>query len=207
MSRGNRWHLPGAALFVGLLAIAVWDCTSSGKNDCPAVPRPTAYPRIETYPRTYSDTGFPALTIEANDSAVYDTDYESRTASGLRWLSIVYPKYNATLYCTYTPVTAVLPLRQTLDNREQRMALNAGAEESLLTEFCNGGGISCRLLVTPGGTITPVQFLATDSARFVLSGSLHLKNPDCAPAADSIRPIVEAVEADVTHLLKNLRHR
>lgn len=206
MIRADRWHLPAAAAFVTLLAVAGWDCTGEDAGYT-AVPRPTAYPRIQTYAPAYSDTEFPEITIEANDSTVYDRDFSGRNASGLRWISIHYPAYNATIYCTYSPVTAVHPLSETLSNREERMALNSGGATSTVTDFRNAYDISCRIVVTPYGTVTPVQFIATDSSQFVVSGALHLKGIEAASTNDSIQPIVDAVEADVMHMLENLHIR
>jgi hypothetical protein len=82
------------------------------------------------------------------------------------------------------------------------MALNSGGATSELTEFVNQSGLSCRLLVTPYGTITPVQFIATDSTEFVFSGTLQMQGITEAINTDSISPIINAVETDVLHLLK-----
>ena len=202
MSR-NRWHLPGAALFVGLLGLGAWECTGSSDADTVAVPRPTAYPRIDIYPSSYTTIGVAHLAIEVNDSAVL-ADKEHFPARDVSWIRINYPRYNADLYCTYTPITHAAPLDMVLANREERMALNSGGASSELTEWLNDAGIACRMLITKSGTVTPVQYIATDSAKFVLSGALYMHGLDKAPDTDSIAPVVRAVEADVLHLLQNL---
>lgn len=206
MTLSARWHLTCAAIFTGMLALIGWNCTGhNDSTDTAAVPRPTAYPRIEVYPQAYSDAGFTQLQIEANDSATVTID--DRPADSATWLEIRYPKYRATLYCTYTPASSAEEVDAIIENREERMALNSGGAASTLTEFSNSDGLLCRLLVTPFGTITPVQFIATDGNRFVLSGSCHLQGVTDAAATDSIRPVVNAVEADVIYMLQKLSPR
>lgn len=200
----NRWHLPGAALFVGLLGLGAWECTGSSDDNAIAVPRPTAYPRIDTYPASYTAIGLSHLAIEINDSAVI-ADRSHFPARDVSWIHITYPRYHASLYCTYTPITHSAPLDEILSNRYERMARNTGGASSELTEWINDAGVACRLLVTPSGTLTPVQYIASDSSRFVMSGALYMSGLDKAPDTDSIAPVIRAVEADVTHMLHHLR--
>lgn len=201
----NRWHLPGASLFVGLLAICAWECTGGASGpDTVAVPRPTAYPRISTYPPSYTAIDMAHIAVEVNDSAII-ADKAHFPARNINWIRIEYPRYRATLYCTYTPITPAAPFDEIMANREERMALNSGGESSTLTNWTNAAGIGCTILTTTVGSLTPVQYIASDTSRFVLSGALYLEGLTEAPATDSIAPVVEAVETDVIHLLDNLR--
>jgi hypothetical protein len=206
-----RWHLPAAAVFVAALTLIAWQCTGSnsdtGADSTAPVPRPTAYPRIDTYPATYTNIELRPLIVQINDSAVaeIDTVGKRQSANG-QWLSIHYPRYNATIYCTLTNVNSTQAAIATLANREERMAMNTGGATTQITELINTVGFSCKMLVTPYGTVTPVQFIATDSASFALSGTLHMQQLTNATANDSIAPIINAVETDVLHLLQSLKH-
>lgn len=156
-------------------------------------PRPEAFPRIEIYPETYSEVNG----LMVNDSArVENGDSEG-------WFDIVYPAYNARINCTLTRVETPEGLAAVIDNRLERLERNASGAPGELTELISAGGIGCMIMVTPGALATPVQFLATDSASRVLSGTAVFASPGVAP--DSVAPAVKAIERDVIYMLKNLK--
>lgn len=162
------------------------------ENRPAAVPRPRAYPRQEIYPATYSPSQVGNLTLMTNDSAHIKTD-------GL-WADINYPAYGVTVNCTVTPVTATT-VATVLDNRAERMALNSGGAYGEITRLTTESGASATLLSTPARGLTPLQFIATDSVSYVLSGAATLQG---AASPDSIRPIIEAISADLLYLLQKL---
>lgn len=157
------------------------------------VPRPQAWPRIEIYPESYHEVN--GLMI--NDSA----KVEPGAAEG--WFDIVYPAYNVRINCTLSYVESSLHLQSVIDNRLERLERNAGGASGELTEITSTGGIGSLLMVTPGAMATPVQFLATDSSRCVLSGTAVFAAPGLTP--DSVAPAVKAIERDIVFMLKNLR--
>ena len=158
-----------------------------------AIPRPQAWPRIELYPEAYSETD--GLMI--NDSA----RIERGETEG--WFDIVYPAYNVRINCTLTHSESPAHLRSVIDNRIERLERNAGGASGEMTELTSAGGIGSLLMVTPGALATPVQFLATDSTRYVLSGTAVFAMPGMTP--DSVAPVVGAIERDIVFMLKNLK--
>jgi hypothetical protein len=50
----------------------------------------------------------------------------------------------------------------------------------------------------------PLQFLATDNSRYVISGAFFMPNVTANAPIDSLQPIVEAVKRDLIHSLKHL---
>ncbi|MBR4722317.1 MAG: hypothetical protein IK053_04590, partial [Muribaculaceae bacterium] len=58
---------------------------------------------------------------------------------------------------------------------------------------------------TTAECVTPVQFVATDRRRFVVSGSFTFDNAGEKAKAESVAPLVTAVAADVIHLIKSLK--
>lgn len=167
---------------------------TAGCNRRPAaVPRPQAWPRIEIYPESYREVN--GLMI--NDSA----RIEQGATEG--WFDIVYPAYNVRINCTLTHIESSFHLQSVIDNRLERLERNAGGASGEMTELTSAGGIGSLLMVTPGALATPVQFIATDSARYVLSGSAVFASPGVTP--DSVAPVVGAIERDIVFMLQNLK--
>lgn len=180
-------------------AAALMSASCSGGGEA-AVPRPEGYPRIEAYPESY--TRLEGTTFEVNDSA--RVVERRRSADDALWVTLRYPRYGGALfYLTFTPV-GPSTINSVLDNRAERMALNAGGGASVLTDLVSDGGYNCRVMTTPAGTVTPVQFLAS-SPGMVVSGALFVDGAANATSPDSLRPVVEAVERDVIHGLKHLQ--
>ena len=158
------------------------------------MPRPQAWHRIELYPEAYTEINGMMI----NDSA----RIERGGTDG--WFDIVYPAYNVRINCTLTRTGNPERLRSVITNRMERLERNAGGTSGEMTELTSAGGIGSLLMVTPGALATPVQFLATDSTSFVLSGSAVFASPGQSP--DSVAPVVEAIERDITYMLSNLNH-
>ncbi len=151
-----------------------------------AIPRPTAYPRIELYPPTYHSVDCNGVALAVNDSAVVDAPEPG-------WLNLQYPRYGITVALTLTRSTR---LDEVMANRRERMARNVGDAYVTVTELPRA-----VVLKSPEVTLTPLQLLATDSATYVLSG-VAMTPGNVNP--DSVAPAVEAVETDLIYLLQHL---
>lgn len=179
------------------------ECVNNS-NDTTAIPRRTAYPRIEVYDSIYSPIKHLPVTIEANTSTSVQVDSLHKRPDGNRWIDIVYPAYNATLLCTYSPADAT-SINSIIDNRSERMFLNAGDLTSELTEISTPSGTTALIVNTPSSRVTPIQFIASDNRSWVFSGALYLNSPGNRSNADSIAPVLKAVNRDILHLIRNLR--
>lgn len=184
-----------AATTVGALSAAIIGCSHSSDN---AVPRPTAYPRVEIYDSTYTAVPGSPLHIELSSHASVEVDSSRRSSV---WINATYPAYGATLHCTITPASGDAS-GDVVANRSERMSLNTGGHPTEVTTGNAPSGFASQILVTPAGTITPVQFLSV-SPQWVVSGALYLPGADTAP--DSVAPIVKAVYRDLVHLTKTIR--
>lgn len=176
-----------------LIILSLWclmACTAADRQ--PAIPRPKAYPRPTLYAADYKTCPISgsAMEISVNKSAEVVS-----TKPG--WFDICYPAYDITVNCTLTPITPE-SLSSVLDNRHERMALNLEGQYGEMTQW---DGVT--IIVAPAAMRTPVQFLATDSASFVLSG-VAVGNYPAGASPDSIAPYVNAVAQDITHMLKQL---
>lgn len=158
----------------------------------PPIPRPKAYPRAALYPAEYSVYALPSAPGEL---AVNSSAAVTSPKSG--WFDIAYPAYGITVNCTLTEVSAET-LAGVLENRRERMARNLEGSHG---EVAQWSGVT--VIVAPTALRTPVQFLATDSMSYVLSG-VAVSNYPADTSPDSIAPYVEAVAEDITHMLKLL---
>ncbi len=187
-----------AALLTGLAAIFAASCSGSGDV---AVPRPKGNPRIEAPDTIYRQVdGLPVKWL-VNAAAV---DSVTAHRSDAIWLNVIYPGGAATMFCTFTPVTPAT-CADVIENRSERMALNAGSNESEIISFTSEGGFAVKLMKTLHGTVTPLQFLAT-SPGIVATGAVYLPQLSAA-TADSLAPVMEYLNRDLMYALTRLDHR
>lgn len=151
-----------------------------------AIPRPEAFPRVETYPADYHAVEIPPLTIAVNDSA----DFKRLSDD---WFNIYYPAYPATVNATILPYSP-----DVIANRLERMNRDLGGSSSTIVELPRG-----FVSVAPTALQTPIHFLATDSANWVISGVAVCEfSPRTSP--DSVAPIIDALAVDIITLVNNL---
>ncbi len=183
-------------------AFSVSECGDGSSQDV-AVPRRTAYPRISLYDTVYTEVDRLPIVFEVNAGATVSRASREGEKDD-NWVNVKYDRYGATLHCTYSPVS-VATVDAVLSNRIERMSLNAGDLTTDITSISTPTGIVGSVLMTPAAKVTPVQFLATDSATFVLTGALYFDRS--AGAIDSVKPMLEAVRSDVVHAVKSLRRK
>lgn len=185
--------LPAAAALAVAVGAMLGSCTRS--SEVP-VPRPQAWPRIALY-----DTAMVyvngAIGLTANAGARFSSPRPG-------WYDIDYPRYNATMHITVTDVTDST-IGEVRRNRLQRLMLNAGDRPGTSTEFVNDAGWDV-LMMTTRGSVTPVQFVATDGLTTVVSGVAYMHDPRTATAYDSVAPVVQAIADDALRTLRTLGH-
>jgi hypothetical protein len=186
------------ALTMGASLLLLAACSTGGGDNAP-IPRPEAYPRAQLYPAEYVSRNLaPDAAVEVNRYAEFKV---SRSDGNIIWFTIRYPLYSGMeVECTLQRRLNRRELLEALDNRATRMALNSGGAPGELTRITSA--TYATVLTTPG-VLTPVQFLATDSAEYLLSGTAVM--PRIFPS-DSIAPVLRAVEADVIHMLQEMRN-
>lgn len=197
----SLWFAAPLWLLAVALSMVFSDC-AGGSADRVAVPRPAAYPRPQLYDtlRRAVPEAAPLL-FYANAAATVSRP--SGDNGGSRWLNIAYPLYDAVVYCTFTPVTDA-DRSDVIDNRLERMGLNAGSLPTEVFTLDSPGGFHSQLLVTPAESVTPLQFLSTDGGGWVVSGAVYLDHAPRAAAADSIVPVIDALKADLLYALQRL---
>lgn len=189
----------GIATGIALLTlISISSCGS--RQDQGSVPKPEAWPRIELPSTDYQTYAIGPAELQFNSSVQVETE---RKDNKNWWITARYPQYRTVaIYLTLSDEDTK-NISQVIDNRRERMELNAGGATTIVTELTSAGGWHCELTETRTSLTTPIQLLATDSTT-VLSGALYLNLP-ADTSVDSIAPIIGAVRDDMLFLLKNLR--
>ncbi len=207
MSKKTPNTLTAALTIMSLWAVAFTfsilfsECVSNQSDDNIATPRRTAYPRIEVYNSTYTDTCLHPINrihAEINTNATIDFTQKDNN----KWITIKYPRYAMELYCTCTP-TDKSTIDEVINNRSERMALNIDGLTSEFTEIATPSGVMGKIINSPDSKVTPIQFIASDNKSWVFSGALYNNNK--STNTDSISPVINAVNRDIIHLIKTLR--
>ena len=137
---------------------------------------------------------FPPLNIMLNKNAEI-----SRNDGGF---CAKYPKYGAALYCSYNKTTGIDDFSETLRKRHERIALDSGSNVPEIYKYKNKeGNYSATIYYNLENCVTPVHFIATDSASFIVSGTIVLDN---IGNQDSIAPVINYLNDDVSYLVKHL---
>lgn len=161
-------------------------------------PLPRAYPRIQMPDSTFRAIDSTAVPIVVNAGASVSVDRRP----GGEWIDITYPGFpDGRVYLTLSRVGHEA-IEAAVDNRLQRMALNAGSLPGRQTRLVSQGGWEAMMLVTPASISTPVQVLASGPG-IMLSGVFHISVPPSTPP-DSVAPVVKAVERDMLTMLRSL---
>lgn len=182
----------------------IWSDNTPAASYTP-VPKPTAYPRLPLYDTAMVSVEQAPVYWLANAQATVVTPDRSGTDDGTtHWLNIDYPDYDIIVYCTFTNVDPA-KRQEVIDNRTERMSLNAGGNNTEIIQLESDGGFHSNLLVTPHGTVNPLQFLSTDGNRWVVSGTAFLKHAPRPGSEDSIAPAIQAVQADLLRSLSHLK--
>lgn len=189
------------ALYALLCLVTGLGCHSCRRQ---YTPRPDGYFRIDSYPDTYRRTTLlaPHLSFEIPEGAVEAIDPDTtRQRDGVQWLDIRFPRYRATLYCSYHP------LRGNLDrllNESRELVYRQSIRPDLVqagTYENDSLHIYATLYDLSAESATPLQFVVTDSTRYLLRGSVYFDEPG---KSDSIAPVIDYLSDHIAHLIESI---
>lgn len=162
-------------------------------------PKPTAYFRIALEPKQYecSDSLHPyVFEYPSNISRiVYGNEHQD-------WFDIVYPRYNARIYCSYKPIDGNFrEISEDSRNFVYKHVIKAEAisEKAFENAESNVYGI---LYDIKGNAASQVQFVVTDSVKHCLRGALYFNE---RPNKDSIAPVADYIREDIVRLMETVR--
>ncbi len=162
-------------------------------------PKPRAYFRIDTPESNYTPYSNNRFSISISDKASLQV---KRLTDQEIWFDIVYPQYKSTIFCTYFAVTndSIQPL---LDDNKQLLYSHT-KKASQFQEMTYSDGENQKfgsLYKIEGRVATPFQFYITDTKHHFLRGSLYF---EYEVERDSILPVLEVLEQDLTELFNSL---
>jgi len=157
-------------------------------------PKPNGYFRFELPVNSYYSDDFKNCIFDLSKEA---TMTETATES----FNIVYPKWNATIYCS------LFPLKQSsLENltEESLYFVERQAFQSVRTKQFDNPEAQVYALIfhIQGNTPSPTQFLLTDSIHSFLRGALYFEDNI---NRDSIAPVLDYINTDIQHFIENFR--
>lgn len=184
-----------------ILPLLLASAACGGKTDTP-LPRREAYPRLEAYADSFVRAEVPPV-FPINSAALTEVE---RRDDGSYWLTASYPRYGASLFCTFTPVGSPKDKSEVIDNRLRRISLNLG-DIPIDAEQTRTGDYTSYLVTTPTLSATPVQFLIypDGDTGWVVSGSVFFPGIRPDTPLDSISPAIEAMASDVRRSLAGFR--
>lgn len=186
-----------SAVSLAVLA-GLWITAGCSDRSNTSTPRRYAYPRIEAYGDIRRDTSIAgvSMSINASSTAVPTTD--------TRWLTLSYPRYGTTLHMSVATPADSAAMAHAIAGRLERISLNNGGAKVRTDTYTNAAGYDIRLVVAPEGTTTPVQFIAVSPEGGTLVSGAAVLGGNLTPA-DSIRPVIEHIEAEVFAITASLQ--
>jgi len=168
-----------------------------------AMPKPKGYFRIDFPEKNYEfwDQNYP-FSFEYYKGAQVVKDKSDLAEE--YWLNVEYPRYNAIIYLSYKEVKENLDKYLEDSHRlVYKHAIKADAidETTYINELQNVYGSVYRI---EGNAACSVQFIATDSLKHFLRGSLYFNNH---PNSDSLAPVIQYIDKDIVHLMESVKWR
>ncbi|MCQ2214975.1 MAG: gliding motility lipoprotein GldD [Bacteroidales bacterium] len=168
------------------------------------VPKPHGYFRIDLPEHSYSTFDSLALpyTFEKSDYAVVSPDKKSTEDE--HWINISYPQWNCKIHVTYRDIRGMV--EQALEDNRKLAYKHTVKADAIGEEYYDDAehGLYGALYLIKGNAATPMQFAITDSAANLFRGSVYFWG---RPNQDSLAPVVDYLEKDVTKLIESLRFR
>ncbi|HCQ28664.1 MAG TPA: gliding motility lipoprotein GldD [Flavobacteriales bacterium] len=159
-------------------------------------PRPKGYFRIDFPQKNYR---------QYQGDCPFSFSYPTYThivnnPNGYCWMNIVFPKFKATVYLSYSPVqNNIDTLLEDSHTLVYKHAVKA-ADIQLNTIIDTSKHTYITTYDIYGDAASEFQFQITDSTRHFLRGSLYFNT---APNRDSLQPVINFIKQDIDVMLKS----
>ena len=185
-------------VFLAGLAVGLYSCRQK------YTPLPDGYFRIDPYPYSYERTDLlqPSISFEIPEGTVASVSNDSpRHGDDVQWLDIRFPRYRATLYCSYHTLRGNLDrLLSESKDLVYRQSIRPDVVQANSYED-DEQRIYATLYDLSAESATPLQFVVTDSARYLMRGSLYFDEPG---KSDSIAPVIDDLSNHIAHLIESI---
>lgn len=188
-------------ILIAVMAIQFFGCSGGDY-----APKPQAYLRIDMPEHNYlkCDTSLLPFTFDYDQEAALVVKKDMPRE---KWIDLAYPDMKGIVYLTYRSIKGAAELQGQIDTSYRLISSHfdhaSGVDEKSYEDpIHNVYAATYRL--KGQNVASTYQFWATDSNSHFLRGALYL---NYTPNNDSLAPIIEYIQADLTHLLESLRWR
>lgn len=163
-------------------------------------PKPSGYYRIDLPERDYYWQAFPAFDCCISKQAQIAVLPSSSDGD---FFNIVYPRWNAQIYCSYLFIKNYNLAEFSEDDHKFVYLHTEKADAILGQRFENAEHQTFGILYDIRGNVaSPTQFVLTDSIHSFFRGALYFDN---VPNQDSIAPVLEYINNDIQFLMESFR--
>lgn len=168
-------------------------------------PKPRQFFRIDFPEKTYHplQSGFPyQFDIPVYSKIVGDDDNPNQP----NWINISVPANKAEVHISYYNLNNPISSSRVLLNKfmedtrslayKHSQKADAIQEQVFMNPTKNVYGLIYRI---EGNAASPIQFFLTDSTNHFLRGALYIRE---VPNIDSLKPVIDFLEADVVRLIE-----
>ncbi|MFN8242753.1 MAG: hypothetical protein U0X40_01760 [Ferruginibacter sp.] len=165
------------------------------------------------YPYSFE---YPAYARVIKDSTFFDASPENPY-----WINIDFPQFGSRIFLSYKIIGGYAPykVKQANGTYKDSMGLNVfdklvndafkltSKNETVATSIKDSlmhtaNGVTGVYFRVGGNAATARQFFLTDTTRNFFRGALYF---DVTPNADSLRPVLDFLQADIDHLINSFR--
>jgi gliding motility-associated lipoprotein GldD len=194
-SRRVKHKIPFCPIIFFLSVLFLVTCSSD------YTPKPSGYLYINPGNHTYESLSlFPEFEFNVSSRAKI-TEINDTTQG--RWFNLVYPSFNAQIYCSYLRF-AKNNLKQIEADQQKLVSMYVSKADSFQEQaFENQEQKVFGLVYSMKGNVSsPIQFVLTDSVTSFFRGALYFEN---APNQDSIAPVLEYINEDIRVIIESFR--
>jgi len=189
----------GVSIIIGITLLISGSISCA---DAVSTPKPRGYFRIDLPEALYMDFSLTDLPCSFNVTQLVTVELPPVEISG-NWINLTYTTLNAKIYCSYQIITPAALSGLEAESRElvARNAEKADAitEQKYENQDTHVFGLLFRI---EGETVSPVQFLLTDSSTHFFRGALYY---DCKPNVDSLAPVTQYLTENVVELIQSFQ--
>lgn len=163
-------------------------------------PKPRGYFRIDPGPHSYYSISGEVLPFNFKASSLAKFSCSSAIDS-VTWVNVLYPQLKATIYCNYVSLSKVT-LEEAIGECRFLVERQAIAKDEIREKsFSNPSArVYGSLFLLDGASVSPVQFMLTDSVNHFLRGALYY---DCQLNSDSLAPVTDFLRQDIMELIQS----
>lgn len=191
-----------------LLALGLISLCFSACRPPVYTPKPKGYYRIDLPEHkyiTFDKEGYP-FSFEYPEYGYTFKDTltpDGRKPENKYWMNIDFPQWGGRIYLSYKRLDAKNSLGKLFeDTHEMSYYHTKKADYINPKDFINENGVAVMTYSVGGNAASAYQFIATDTLKHFLRGSLYF---DVTPNADSLKPMNEFLKKDIDHLISTIR--